>query len=88
MILFAHHFWRHITWSAARFFRIILGPYSCDTKVGDLQIPVLVEDEIFRLYVAVDYQLVMDKTESLDNTGYEKLSLIFVKYSISSYVVS
>lgn len=88
MILFTHHFWRHVTWSAACFFGIVLGPYSSDPKVGDLQVPVLVEDEIFWLYVAVDYQLVVNKTESLDNARYEKLSLIFVKYSIPSYVVS
>ena len=55
MILFAHYFWRHITWSAARFFRVILRPYSRDTEIGDLQIPILVEHEIFRFYVAVDY---------------------------------
>jgi len=76
MVLFAHHFWCHIAWRAARLFGVVLLPYSSYAKVCDLQVAFRIEDEVLWFDVSMYDELVVHEAESRDHTRHHELRLL------------
>lgn len=88
MILTAHHFRRHVSWSARGVLGIIFAPNSCDSKVGNSKVAVWLNNQIFRLDVSVDDIFVVDVLEASDKTSHEETSGFFFKFTVSTNMVS
>jgi hypothetical protein len=54
----------HIARSPTGFFRVALLPLAGHSEVSDAQVPVLLEDQVFRLEVAVDDALGVDELQA------------------------
>eukprot|EP00344_Euplotes_crassus_P010586 CAMPEP_0196996562 /NCGR_PEP_ID=MMETSP1380-20130617/2414_1 /TAXON_ID=5936 /ORGANISM="Euplotes crassus, Strain CT5" /LENGTH=121 /DNA_ID=CAMNT_0042412575 /DNA_START=933 /DNA_END=1298 /DNA_ORIENTATION=+ len=87
MVLAAHYFWSHITWSAASIFLIFGVPNSCYSKVSYPQISIVIKDDIFRLDVSVDNAVLVAVLKPKDDIGSEELGLQLSKPPMFTDVV-
>lgn len=54
MILSAHYFRCHVPGSTGCILCILRSPHPCNTKIGDSQIAIVINNKIFWLYVSMD----------------------------------
>ena len=59
MGLSAHHLGRHVPRRAGSILLVLGVPLSHNAEVGDLEVPALVEDQVFRLDIAVQNALLV-----------------------------
>lgn len=64
MILSTHYFRCHISWSPTSVFRIFWIPYSGYSKICKSEVPIAIENKIFRFDVSVDDSFIMHIFES------------------------
>ena len=88
MVLAAHHFRSHVTWSTACVLTVIRLLNPSDTEICDPYIPILVENQVLGFDVPVDYIVVMEIFKRDENAGNEKSGLIFFKFSVFPYMES
>lgn len=60
MVLTAHNFRCHVARSSAGFLRVVRIPYSCYAEVGNSEVTLVVEDQIFGFDIPVEYAFIMD----------------------------
>ena len=65
----ADYFWGHVAGRATGLFGIALLSLARHPEVGDPEVPVLLEDEVFGLEVAVDDPLGVDELEAEDDAA-------------------
>ena len=73
MVLSEQHLRGHVAGRPAGLVRIFCLPVPGDAEVSDPGVSVLVEDDIFRLDVAVDDVSLVQVVEPLDQTPNQKL---------------
>lgn len=73
MVLSEQHFRGHVAGRPAGFMSIFCLPVPGDAEVSDPGVSVLIEDDIFRLDVAVDDVSLVQVVEPLDQTPNQKL---------------
>ena len=78
--LATHHLRRHIAWSARCVLLVFRIPHSSNAKVGDLEVPVLIEDQIFRFYITVQNALLMQILQRDDHAGDKEARLLFGEF--------
>lgn len=76
MVLSAHHLRSHVARSAACFLAVIRVPYSGDTEIGYSEVALIIEHQILRLNVPVQYGLPVDVLQSHYYASDEELSLL------------
>ena len=54
MVLPTKNFGRHVTWSTARILVIFLSVFFGDSQISDSGVTLIIEDNVFRLYISVD----------------------------------
>jgi hypothetical protein len=59
VILPTHDLRSHVPGRAGRVLRVLLSPISCDSEIGDPEVPLVVDDEVLRLDVSVYNLLLM-----------------------------
>ena len=57
--LATHHLRRHVAWRTRSVFLVFWVPNTSDAQVSDLEVPVLVEHQIFRFNIAMQDALLM-----------------------------
>ena len=88
MILPTHYFRSHIVRGARCLTRIVWGLDSRHTKISQPQVPIIVEYEVLRLYVSVDYLCFVHSFQSMYETGNEEASDLHGELPLPCYVVS
>lgn len=88
MVLPAHDLWSHITWSAAGILFIFGIPNSSYAEVCNSDVSFVIEYQIFRLDVPVDYTIIMKIFQTMDDTGCEELGLFLSKPPMLADMVS
>jgi hypothetical protein len=73
VILATHDLGRHVAGSSGSFFGVVRADLSRDAEIGDSQVPVLLEDEVLRLDVAVDDAVLVNELEAEDDARAEEL---------------
>ena len=86
--LAAHHLRRHIAWSARCVLLVFRIPHASDAEVGDLEVPVLIEDQIFRFDITVQNTLLMQILQRDDHACDKEASLLFGELLALRQVVS
>ena len=76
VVLFAHHFRRHIAWRSACLFGVVLLPYSSYAEVCDLQVAFRIKDEVLWFDVSMYDELVVHEAESRHHTRHHELRLL------------
>ena len=57
MVLPAHHLGCHVPRGTTCFGGVVRGEDASDAEIGKAEVPLIVENQIFRLNIPVDYQL-------------------------------
>ena len=76
MILSTHDFWSHVSWCATRLVRVIRVPNSGNPHVRDSDIPMIIQNQILRLDVPMDYAIVVHVFETNHQTRYHEFSFL------------
>jgi len=88
MVLFEHHFWRHVPRRATVFSVVFRGPFSSNAEVSQAQVPVTVENNVFWFDVSVDDAFTVHSLQGLNETGNKKLRAGWGELSDAGVVVS
>lgn len=88
MRLAAHDLRSHVARRARRIFLVLWVPNSCNTKISDLKIAILVEDEVFRLDVTMQNALLVEVLERKQHASYEESRLLLIEFLVLGQVVS
>ena len=72
MVLTAHNFWRHIAGRAGSVLRVLLAPITSDTKVGDAEVALVVDDQVLWLDITVNNRLFVAVLEAGDEAGHKE----------------
>ena len=80
MILFEHHFWGHVPWSATVLMPIFWRPLSCNSEICQSQVPICIKHKVFWLDVPMNYPFIVDSFKCLYQTCQEELGCIVRKF--------
>lgn len=72
------------TWSLVGVLSLV---HLCNSKVGDLDVPIWVKNQVFRLDVSMDDVVLVNVLESNSKTSYNEPGLLLGKTDSFSYVV-
>ena len=78
----------HIAWGSRGVFHVVDFSLFADSKVGQSEISLLLEDDVFGLDVSVDEALSVDVLEGLYETGREEFDLGFAEGLFDAHVKS
>lgn len=88
MILSAHYFRSHISWSSTCVVTIIWSPFSWDTKICYSYVAIAIHQQVLRFDISVYYTIVVHILKSNNATCDEKLCLFFCKLFLFVVMVS
>jgi hypothetical protein len=88
VVLFPHHLGRHVPGRAAGFARVVGHVFFGDAEVRDAEIAVLVENQVFGFYVAVNDVLAVNVLQAVNHARDEKPRLLFAEPAIATYVIT
>lgn len=75
MVLPPKHFWCHISGRTTRIRSIVSLPTSRQAKVNNFNPTVLIEHEVIRSHISMNYSIPVEEFQSNNDVGYYKLSL-------------
>lgn len=87
MVLLAEDLRRHVAGSATCFFGVVFLVKPGDSEVSDSEVPILVEHDVLRLDISVNYAFLVEVVESLQQAHHEELGLFFGEFTLFVYMV-
>lgn len=87
MVLPAHDFWRHVAGSARSLARVVRCHDSCDTKVSEPQVALIIKNHILRLDVSMNNICCVNCFQGVHKTRNKKPCHLLRKFPFPSDVV-
>ena len=72
MILSAHNFWCHISWSSRSILSIFWSPYSCNSEICYPDVTIHVDHQVFWFDISMNNFFLMAVFQSSNQTGHEE----------------
>lgn len=88
MILTTHDLWRHISRCSACICVIVGLDCAGDTQVGDPEIPLIVENQVFWFDIAVNDVVKVEKLETDKDASNEELRLSLLESAATAHVIA